>query len=315
MKTVIKKMSSLALLAMGLSAFAGSEGGVGNGGVSVVCRHADGSIASAELLDIYEGRELYQRTYSEDALSVETRLQIMQLALVKRPDAIKRFQDELTTIYSNQVFVSKGNELELTNDALPIIRKKGCKLEQVANYTDNGEVFISQEIYEEFNNLNKAALYTHEAFYSIYRKKNRTHLSINSRDSRKLTAYLMSNNIDSEVVSVLLKKHINGAESGESCGLEGTIEQKIRDCSLVKGNYILITRTHEHREIFKDNMSGLIWGDRLPFTETHAKAGAACDGLPKIDEKSWSLPTKEEFETAIPITLEFSGSQHFKIIG
>jgi len=287
------KISKLILsLSLTLS-FNSWAGDVGNGGMSVVCRNTDGSITSAELLDIYEGRELYQRTYADDLLSVETRIQLMLLNLVKKPEAIDKFQAELSTIYANAVFVGNENELELTNDALPIIRKKGCKLEQVANYTDNGEIFISQEIYEEFDNLNKAALYVHESFYSLYRKFNKKMLPMNSRDSRKLTAYLMAKQVDQNVVSALLKKHID-----VPCGLEGTIEQRTQDCSLVKGNYLRVSRTNNGDEIYKDSMSGLLWSDRLPLSMNQANAMAACAKLENISEKTWRLPTKTEFQNA-----------------
>ena len=46
--------------------WAGNE--KGSGGKTVVCRNADGSIHSAEILDLYEGRTAYQLNYSESAM-------------------------------------------------------------------------------------------------------------------------------------------------------------------------------------------------------------------------------------------------------
>ena len=52
---------------IGLSSPAMAElGGMeGGGGKSVVCRNPDGSIKSAEILDLFEGRTIYQLPYNE----------------------------------------------------------------------------------------------------------------------------------------------------------------------------------------------------------------------------------------------------------
>ncbi len=203
-------------LALGNSGFAGDKG---NGGVSVVCRDSTGVIASAELLDIYEGKELYRQTYSAESLGVETRIKLLQAELSQYPNFLKRFQETLTRINANTTFVSRGNELMPTNDALPILRKKGCEYEQAATYTNDGQLFISQEIYDAFDPLNKAALFVHEAFYWIYRQGKNPQSPLNSRDSRKLTAYALAANPQQAVVRDLVRKHLT-YEPGESVRLE-----------------------------------------------------------------------------------------------
>jgi len=86
------------------------------------------------------------------------------------------------------------------------------------------------------------------------------------------------------------------------CGLSGTIEETTKECSeqesSSRGNFTLISRSKHFEEIYKDNKSGFIWSDRIHSRTNHASAVAACAGLPKIDNKSWRLPTIEEFKEA-----------------
>jgi len=65
-----------------------------------------------------------------------------------------------------------------------------------------------------------------------------------------------------------------------------------------KGHFVLIQRKKDNSEIWKDEKSELIWGDRLSKNMNHDHAKNACTGLPNFDGKSWRLPTKEEFESA-----------------
>jgi len=65
-----------------------------------------------------------------------------------------------------------------------------------------------------------------------------------------------------------------------------------------KDHFVLVQRNSDRSEIWKDEKSGLIWGDKLPKNMNHVDAKNACTGLPNFDGKSWRLPTKEEFESA-----------------
>ena len=42
------------------------------------------------------------------------------------------------------------------------------------------------------------------------------------------------------------------------CGLEGTIEERIKDCAQVKGNFALIAVSEKGAEIYRDLKSKLI---------------------------------------------------------
>ncbi len=90
------------------------------------------------------------------------------------------------------------------------------------------------------------------------------------------------------------------------CGLSGSVEERISDCSgqesSSKGEFILVTRTKEFKEIHKDRRSGLLWGDRLPSDMSHSNSKKACNSslseVIYIIGTAWRLPTKEDYKEA-----------------
>lgn len=88
----------------------------------------------------------------------------------------------------------------------------------------------------------------------------------------------------------------------EPCGLEGTLEERIKSCNLTKGEFALVARTATGVEIFKDLKSGLIWGDRITSDFNHYGSAKACDEtIPEagiLKDLKWRLPSVREFEDA-----------------
>lgn len=86
------------------------------------------------------------------------------------------------------------------------------------------------------------------------------------------------------------------------CGLEGSIEERIKSCNLIKENFVLITRTDKGLEIYKDVKTGMVWGDRIVYDFNHYGSQKACgDDLPEsqlLKGINWRLPTVREFEVA-----------------
>lgn len=86
------------------------------------------------------------------------------------------------------------------------------------------------------------------------------------------------------------------------CGLKGTIEERIKECSQTKGHFALITLTESGVEMYKDLKSGLIWGNRLPSDFNHYGSQKACSeevlGIQMMSSLKWRLPTIKEFEDA-----------------
>lgn len=86
------------------------------------------------------------------------------------------------------------------------------------------------------------------------------------------------------------------------CGLEGSIEERIKSCNLMKETFVLVTRTDKGLEVFKDTKTGMVWGDRIIYDFNHYGSQKACgDDLPEallLKEIKWRLPTVREFEVA-----------------
>lgn len=86
------------------------------------------------------------------------------------------------------------------------------------------------------------------------------------------------------------------------CGIQGTIEERIKSCNLTKGNFALVARNEKGLEIYKDLKSNLIWGDRMSTDFNHYGSQKACSNdLPEAEilkDVNWRLPTIHEFEAS-----------------
>ncbi|MFZ4715886.1 MAG: DUF1566 domain-containing protein [Bacteriovoracaceae bacterium] len=122
-------------------------------------------------------------------------------------------------------------------------------------------------------------------------------------DQTKLTLTKFNSDKDQFLYTVL--KNFNPSLKFP-CGLQGSVDDRIRDCSSQltsqKEGFQLVTRTEEFKEVHKDTKTGLLWGDRLPSTMSHDNAEKACMAdlaeVAKISEFAWRLPSKEEYEEA-----------------
>lgn len=292
------KAFGLFLLMMSSFAMAGDKG---NGGYSIVCRDNEGPITSAEILDMYEGRILYKKTYAVDQNSVED---LINLAL-SRVDYWGAFagklKKEIELVEKNMIMIPEGNELELTDDAFPPIKKKGCKFEQLANYTNSGEVLVSQEIFDRLDNVNKAAMFIHEAIYSIRRKSLG---DTTSQVTRKFTAQLLAQNPDEAQIEKLIADTFYRPDNTRPCGLEGSIEERVESCSYVKqsvGWMSLVMRKADKTEIWMNRQTNLIWSDRIPELMNYKRAQIACSSLSstlvELGTLNWRLPTADEYRS------------------
>lgn len=90
-----------------------------------------------------------------------------------------------------------------------------------------------------------------------------------------------------------------------ACGLKGTIEARIADCSLqgdaLKGNFQLVSRNFEMQEVRLDLLSNLLWGDDLKEPMDHYDAQIQCLAGEQMNNGmnlEWRLPSVEEFRFA-----------------
>lgn len=84
------------------------------------------------------------------------------------------------------------------------------------------------------------------------------------------------------------------------CGLEGTVEARIKDCNTAKGEFVLVARSESGLEVYKDTKTGLIWGPRISYEFNHLGSAKACgDELAEaklLKDLKWRLPTIRELE-------------------
>lgn len=86
------------------------------------------------------------------------------------------------------------------------------------------------------------------------------------------------------------------------CGLQGTIEERVKDCAQLKGNFALVSVTEKTSEFYQDVKSKLIWGSRIVTDFNHFGSQKACSeeisGYPALNSLKWRLPTIRELEEA-----------------
>lgn len=83
------------------------------------------------------------------------------------------------------------------------------------------------------------------------------------------------------------------------CGLSGSVDERMKECNLVKGNFSLVMKTETGLEVYKDTKSGLIWGDRIGFEFNHYGSQKSCGNEnpeATLLPIKWRLPTIREFE-------------------
>ena len=178
----------LGLVALCLSAEATQkpvEGGVdGGGGKSIVCRENDGSIKSAEVLDLYEGRVMYGLNIKETSEPMEQ--QIEKALNIIPPSSRPMIEIYTKLVLKKMKITPAGTKLLPIDDSHEIISPAGCQPEQAANYFSDKMILISGDIWNKLSETGKAALVLHEGVYAA----NRVVGATNSRQSRHIVANL-----------------------------------------------------------------------------------------------------------------------------
>ena len=192
-KTLVA-ITVLTLMPKLVFALTGGSEGTG-GGQSVVCKDASGKITSAELLDLYEvrtesGRQIATWPIGSDYLAiaqdVANELNRAETAGLAYQDQVVSGQNELDilhwgimggfanfnpTAFMKQVnFLPAGTGLKPIDDANSIVLPEHCQVLQAALYNDTTDkVQIVGDIWNSFDEINKAALLTHERLYRLLR--------------------------------------------------------------------------------------------------------------------------------------------------
>lgn len=163
------------------------EGKEAHGGKSVVCRKDDGTIASAELLDFYEGR--IQSGLSLTKTNDRTRAEQLKHA----DEKFRAATGEQPWIAGYPVerylrFLPADVKLEPTADSLNVIVPKKCAIEQLASYVNDETIYVDSEIWAALSETDRAGLLAHEAIY----REERLYGATDSRHTRLMVALLFS---------------------------------------------------------------------------------------------------------------------------
>lgn len=171
--------------------FRGNE--VGNGGNVIRCQ--SNNQVSFELLDYYEGRQLWQMPpdMGSPELSVEEKAEIaLQRLKNVEPIRIRNYQAKVKNFYADAAMVA-GGELTKIDDTSHLILPAGCALYQMVIQREPelpGEkrYTINKDVWDQLNNDTKAGLILHEIIYGDAIRAGQT----NSRTARHFNAYLAS---------------------------------------------------------------------------------------------------------------------------
>lgn len=86
------------------------------------------------------------------------------------------------------------------------------------------------------------------------------------------------------------------------CGLSGTINERMKDCSQFAGtdkdDFFLITRTKGNKEIYRQFSNRIIWSYKLPSAYDFHGASNACASLKNvagIKNLAWRLPNQDDY--------------------
>jgi hypothetical protein len=210
----------------------------------------------------------------------------------------------------NLVSTDRLNDLKpLTQEEVRAYTEDGLssdQLEAMIIELDKINAFITTYGAENANLVRKEelvkALRSQETRLRVFKKINtEIEKTLNLiTDQTILTLTKFNSDKDQFLYTVL--KNFNPSQK-YPCGLKGTVRERIRDCSYQltskKEGFVLVTRTKEFKEVYRDTKNGLLWGDRLPSDTFFDFAKKACKSqlaeVGKIAEVVWRLPSIEDY--------------------
>lgn len=170
---------------------------VANGGQTAMCQDTNGKIQSFEAFDLYEGRVVTQYKYPnsardplELALKLAGRLDDSQGIIARKRNDRDSVSDKVRYVAEHMTLQAPGERLQPTGDSKEYqILPEGCGLIPTINFVSPLKIDVDHDAWMGLDNVNKAALYLHEAIYWHLRLGGEEH---DSRRTRKAVAYLMA---------------------------------------------------------------------------------------------------------------------------
>jgi hypothetical protein len=191
---ILKFVMGFVISIMTVSAYAGTEG---HGGGAFVCSRPDGSIAHAELLDLWEGK--FKGHHYFQGTDVEA-LRKKALDRIPLDFPAELIEDEVNWGLKHQIILPAGQGLPPPPDAKNSYEDLNCPLKGVArwhdiveNFTNKSYVEIVPSILAAMDPLNQAALFVHEGVYSWLRQ---VYGDVNSIRARDITSCLFAENCE-----------------------------------------------------------------------------------------------------------------------
>jgi hypothetical protein len=172
------------------SAFAGANS---SGGGPTIVTYDGGHVATASLLDLYEGQIRFGLSIPQSTAPAQQQIDLAMAKLtINFPTIASDVKDALTYIQSHESFLPLGVVMAPgidLGDSYAALIPEGTQLQYVGYYEADGTLKISQTIYNKLSETDKAAFIMHEALYSTARLFS---YADNSAGSRKFNAYLFS---------------------------------------------------------------------------------------------------------------------------
>jgi len=175
-------------------------GDAGGGGKAVVCRDNNHSIVSAQTLDLYEGRNIYDLYIPDIAGTPDQIVEVIKTRLLSTVDQPEfQIYPDIARVHDIFRLTGPGVVLLPVDDAAEVAVPDKCAIEQLANYIDDNLLSVQSDIWNALSNTEKAALIMHEAIY----REERYWGAKDSRRSRKIVANLFANSTFEQVSSGL----------------------------------------------------------------------------------------------------------------
>lgn len=143
----------------------------GGGGRGIVCRDKmSGKILSAELLDLFEAKNIFNLTLRSEKVDFNEEAKWLEAKLKKENHQFHFNQQRLNQDFLNKIqFVGDDVELTPVDDSFESLVPKNCAVEQIANYHQSGRILLKKDIWDAFSPMNQLALAVHELAYKSAR--------------------------------------------------------------------------------------------------------------------------------------------------
>jgi hypothetical protein len=105
--------------------------------------------------------------------------------------------------------------------------------------------------------------------------------------------------------TLIMSFHSEAQSLRVPCGLSGSIEERIQDCARHDfssvGNFVVVTRTQNLKEVHKDLATNHLWGHsvkKMNYRRLLMACSTYQEELGHLTGIDWEIPSKKDFEVA-----------------